>query len=128
MVGISATPDGKSVLDQACRTSEFLALLTADNPGLNEPADEPAVDNCYWNDETKKKVLSFYWQNKAALYRMVAEKFDHPHSQNLQQRSKKAQAKAKKLLGEFSPLTSNDIRSLLNEVVDRVLAQASQTS
>lgn len=124
LVVINATSDGKSALNKVSETPECLALLTADNPGFNEPA----VDDCYWNDETKKRVLGFYWQNKAALYHMEAEKFDHRHSRNLQQRSKKAQAKAKELLGDLPPLTSTDIRSLLEPVVDRVLAQTQQSS
>lgn len=118
--------EGARALDQIKDTSEYKALDCADT-GLGDPPD---FSDCQWDDETKARVLVRYWQYRAMHYQRWADNIDPKTSKDVNEKdekrkeAEKAQAKAKELLGELNTITPDDIRSLLEEVVDRVLGSA----
>lgn len=119
-VAIYARLEGLSALNKVSDTPERRALYQATSPisGFGEPI----VDECEWDDETKIRVKAFYWQNRMKHYQKYAKKFK-ADKKEFEAEVKKSWAEVVKL-GRPIPLTPDNIRSILEEVVDRELASS----
>lgn len=134
---IHESPQGRDVIMRVNSTPEFLALSHAKWrgkwPGIRP---KPSFELCEWDEQTKRQVEAFYWQNVVTHYQRILEErlqtLDQGnawHKKVIDENKKmidERQVKVQELLGELSPLTPDEIRSLLEEVVDRVLAQVEQ--
>jgi hypothetical protein len=123
-VNISAPRSLKPVLIQIELTHEYNVLSNALG-GIHPPL----VENCRWDEETKKRVLAFYYESESEFHKEKAEAVaaaEHPHSRSFyEEESQRAQSKARELLGELNPLTLADVHSLFEQVVDGELAPTS---
>jgi len=114
-VAIHADLDGQDILRLISHTPDMEALcLTIHGFG------PPNLDYCHWDDVTKRRVAAYWYQKEAVSYQEQAKP--------LEEKAKANRAQARKLLGKHKPLTQDEIRSLVEQVVDRVLAQSSKPS
>lgn len=133
LVEIQMTPHGRDCMLKGEYTPEFLALSHAKWHAEWRHKPKPKFESCQWDDATKRRVEAFYWQNVVTHYQRTLEErlqiLDQGNAwyKKVINDNKKmideTQSKVRELLDDLNPLTSEDIRSLLEEVVDRVLAQ-----
>lgn len=110
------------LLKRAFDTPEFQALSNADSV-----IEEPKLDSCSWDDQTKKRVQAFYFQNLADQ-REWEIKHGLEKGEKAQKEVVSYQESVHRLLEGTNPLLEDDMRSLLEPVVDRVLAQSPKPS
>lgn len=103
-VAIHATGKARDTLFQIIlHEPEFRALEAAFSQ-----YHAPDISDCQWDEQTRRKFWARYWQNLKGN-----KLFDQ-----------KGIEKQIQKFSDVEPLTPNEIRSLLEEVVDRVLAQS----
>lgn len=124
---------------------EFQALVLSNAvteaflPYVESRRLEQVLQQCQWDDQTKRRVLALYWQNRAAFCQKEAKGFSkmedpdgYLKAEEYQKRwsedAEDAMTEARELLGESRPLILDDIRLLTEQVVDRVLAQSPKQS
>lgn len=127
-VDIFVSKDAGRFLKLSSQAPEFMALNIAFNPRLLRRG--PEVENCQWDQSTKYKVYNTYYKNLlegSGLQVYV----DHLKLSYSVQRNKKGIKEVDRMMEEWRGkideselLTPPEIRSLLEQVVDRVLAQA----
>lgn len=133
-VAIQATPEGARLLNKILDTPENRALC---HTILTRT--EPDVGSCQWDEETKRRVLAFYWTDQARFLEEYANGIDPVAAIDVKRakknikdywiaRAQEHKVKAQELLGSLEPLTPDDIRALIGEVVDRVLAQPAEST
>ncbi len=132
-VAICATPEGRMILERAGKTPQILALKGAyrlDSFHLTQ-----VINFCSWDEQTKRRVEAFYWLNRFAFWQKAADeilagisKRHKEVKEERETRAEEAKNKAEELLGSLKPLTPDDIRALIGEVVDRVLAQPAESA
>lgn len=126
-VKVYASLVGKSILEKLEEIPEIDAINGALSGTVVSEID---IEDCNWDESTKIRVEAFSWQSRADFFQKMAESVNPTRSTHARQRkqedeeeAQKAQTKAKELLKDLPPFTPSDIHSLLEEVVDRVLAQ-----
>lgn len=120
--------EGARALHKIDNTPEMYAFEDAYSGVSDSPPD---FEYCAWDNTTIRKIEAFFWQNRARYFQEWAqynEQFKKRAKVDLLEQKKGCEAKAKEVLGELPLLTPDDIRSLLEQVVDRELTQPPQSS
>ncbi|MBI2327342.1 hypothetical protein HYU92_03380 [Candidatus Curtissbacteria bacterium] len=122
---INGSDEGKNLLNQLINTPELNALA-----GAVFHLWEPATNQCsQWEEQTRRKVLALYWQNKALFEKKQSEEAQSIDSGEYRKGlAQENQRKAESILGELEPLTADQIRSLVEQAANNFLRQSSITS
>jgi len=131
-VEVYASPFGSRVLEKLEETPEFDAICSALSGTV---VSEIEVEDCNWDESTKRRVQALFWQSRADFFEKMASHIKRPLSfygrvteQRDEDEVQKSRILTRELLGDLPQLSPEDIRSLLTEVVDRVLSQPQQPS
>lgn len=96
------------ILNQIMSTPEYRALQRAVGWRTIGKAFEPKIEECQWDDLTKRRVIALYLESKAILGKPDLK-------------VQAAERILQESLGNSNPLTPIEIRRLLQEVVNRTL-------
>ncbi|MBI3282773.1 hypothetical protein HYZ70_01720, partial [Candidatus Curtissbacteria bacterium] len=127
-VAIYVSETGREILDRILDTPELEALLRATTWNA---LGEPDTDACaIWGEEIKRRVKALHWQRQALFYEKWAGETTPGGAmqKGLTNKSQDCRQKAGKLLGKLKPLSVDNIRSLVREVVNRTLPAQPQAS
>ena len=143
-VQIVATGDGRVALNTVFSTPEYQVLEDA-ALGANGlfGVTRPNLSDCPWDQDTKRRVPAFHWENRAVWFQNdldreragnPIDRWSRPSSaadlSELERQIREVRDRAERLLINPEPLialTAGDIRFLLEEAVNRVLAQGPQS-
>ena len=130
---IQFSKGSESVFDRISETAEIRALSFATD-SVTRPEDliNGYIDSCQWDLQTKAQVRALSSQQQAKNHHRAAERVDNNiyyrnYTYNEKEREKKRflemakdeEDRAQKIRGNLEPLTSDDITSLISDVVER---------
>lgn len=115
---------GDSEVEALVRLSTWSPEGVALRSALSGIDAEPNVDACRWDEDTKRRVGSFYFDQHAVFVAQEG-RIDMPvnpnpwQHQRIQETVEGYQEMAEMLRGDLKPLTPNDIQGLVEQIVDR---------
>jgi hypothetical protein len=139
VVAIYASPQEKPKLDRLVKTPEYTAIFNALAGHIGEP-ENPDVEQCDWDEATKRRVQALYWRNRwqysqhilgnptklaqvagALPWKTGAEDAKESCSDYLGKVIDGAKREEQRLLRSQRPLDASDVGHLLEDVVHKYL-------
>ncbi len=82
------------------------------------------LKHCNWDDLSKRRVFALYWERYAQSCESAETKFEDSDQRNAAMRAaRNAKRNMRRWLGQLTPLTHEEIKTLMEPVVNRVLAE-----
>jgi hypothetical protein len=143
VVAIYVSPQEKRKLDVLVKTPEYSAIFDALAARIGNP-EEPDVEQCEWDERTKRRVQALYWRNRrqyalhilgnpiklaqvsgGLAWTTGAEGARERCAEYLREVIRGAKREERKLLKSQRPLNVSDVGHLLEGIVDNYLPRLS---